>query len=66
MKLITQVLALLLLTTSITAQTLVISTQNPDGLFVCGNDQITVTLQNGAGPAAANLKTTITFPPGIT
>ena len=48
------------------AQNLVISTQNPAGLYVCGIDQVTVTLQNGAGPAATNLKTTITFPNGIT
>lgn len=57
---------LLLLSAGLSAQTLVISTQNPDGLYVCGDDQITVTLQNGPGPAAANLKTTITLPPGIT
>lgn len=48
------------------AQNVVISTQNPSGLYVCGTEQMTVTLQNGAGPAAANLKTTLTFPTGIT
>ena len=47
------------------AQNVVISTLNPSGLYVCGTEQMTVTLQNGAGPAAANLKTTITFPNGI-
>ena len=48
------------------AQNVVISTVNPSGLYVCGTEQMTVTLQNGAGPAAANLKTTVTFPTGIT
>jgi gliding motility-associated-like protein len=66
MKQFTLIFIFFLFVSGLLAQNLVISTQNPDGLYVCGNDQITVTLQNGAGPAATNLKTTITFPPGIT
>ena len=47
------------------AQNVVISTQNPGNLYVCGTDQMTVTMQNGAGPAATNLKATVTLPNGV-
>ncbi|MDO8366565.1 MAG: hypothetical protein Q7T20_07215, partial [Saprospiraceae bacterium] len=66
MKNFTIVFAFLAFFVPLLAQNVVISTQNPSGLYVCGVEQMTVTLQNGAGPAAANLKTTITFPNGIT
>ena len=66
MKHFTLVLSFFAWTAALMAQNIVISTQNPSGLYVCGTEQMTVTLQNGAGPAAANLKTTITFPNGIT
>ncbi|MCC7466188.1 MAG: gliding motility-associated C-terminal domain-containing protein [Saprospiraceae bacterium] len=66
MKQLSLALTLWCFATGLFAQNLVISTQNPDGLYVCGNDQITITLQNGAGPAATNLNTIINFPAGIT
>lgn len=67
MKLFTLALSLLAFSASLFAQNVVISTQNPDGLYVCGTDQMGITLQNGAGsPAAANLRVIVTFPAGIT
>ncbi len=60
------VISFLAFSATLFAQNLVISTQNTDSLYVCGTDQMSVTLQNGAGPAATNLRTTITFPAGIT
>jgi len=66
MKHFTLALSFIAWSAALLAQNVVISTQNPSGLYVCGTEQMTVTLQNGAGPAAANLKTTITFPNGIT
>jgi len=66
MKNFTLALSFSLFTLNLLAQNVVISTQNPSGLYVCGTEQMTVTLQNGAGPAAANLLTTISLPAGIT
>ncbi|MBL7827134.1 MAG: hypothetical protein JNJ57_10915, partial [Saprospiraceae bacterium] len=52
---------------SISAQNLALSTQNPDELYVCGVDQMTITIQNGAGsPAATTLRVSIVFPTGVT
>ncbi|MBC7775953.1 MAG: hypothetical protein H7246_11005, partial [Phycisphaerae bacterium] len=65
MKNFTLAFSFLAFSATMLAQNIVISTQNPNGLYVCGTQQMTVTLQNGAGPAAANLKTTVTFPNGI-
>lgn len=66
MKHITLTFSLLLLSTFLWSQTLSISALNPDGLYVCGSDQTTITIQNGNGqPAATNLKVTVTFPNGV-
>ena len=66
MKNFTLAFFLLAFSTTILAQNIVISTLNPSGLYVCGTEQMTVTLQNGAGPAATSLQTFLTFPTGIT
>lgn len=55
------------LTATLSAQNLALSTQNPDELYVCGIDQMTVTIQNGSGsPAATTLRVSIVFPAGVT
>ena len=38
---------------AVRAQNLAISAQNPDGLYVCGADEMSVTLTNTAGSVAA-------------
>ncbi len=48
------------------AQTLSISYQNPDGLFVCNADECNVTLSNSGAAAATGVKSTLTLPAGIT
>lgn len=48
------------------AQTLSISYQNPDGLFVCNADECSVTLNNSGTAPATGVKTTLTLPAGIT
>ncbi len=65
MKHFTLLLSFFSLSLTLLAQNVVISTQNPDNLYVCGTDQMTVTMQNGAGPAATNLKATVTLPNGV-
>ncbi|MFN0214836.1 MAG: hypothetical protein ACKVT2_11320, partial [Saprospiraceae bacterium] len=65
MKHLTLAFFFLAFSSSILAQNLVISSQNPNGLYVCGIVSMTITVQNGAGPAAANLNTAVTFPAGI-
>ncbi|HNG89942.1 MAG TPA: hypothetical protein PK858_07050, partial [Saprospiraceae bacterium] len=47
------------------AQALTTSFQNPDGLYVCGTDQMTVTLTNIVGTAVTGIRTTIALPAGI-
>lgn len=65
MKHFTLLLSFFSFSLTLLAQNVVISTQNPDNLYVCGTDQMTVTMQNGAGPAATNLKATVTLPNGV-
>ncbi len=66
MKNVTLALSFFVFSATVLAQNLLVSTVNPTGLYVCGTSQMTVTIQNGAGPAAANLITSVTFPSGIT
>jgi gliding motility-associated-like protein len=52
---------------SISAQNLALSTQNPAGLYVCGVETVTVTIQNAGGsPVATTLSLGAVFPNGIT
>ncbi len=48
------------------SQNLATSFQNPDGLYVCGTDQLSVTLTNSAGSAVTGVRSTIILPAGIT
>lgn len=55
------------LSNPVSAQNISLFTQNPDSLYVCGVDQMTVTLQNANGsPNATTLRLSIVFPTGIT
>jgi len=59
--------SLLCFASSISAQNLALSTQNPSGLYVCGVEQLTVTIQNAGGsPAATTLRLGAVLPNGIT
>ena len=49
------------------AQNLALSTQNPPGLYVCGIDQVSVTVQNTNGsPAATSVQLVAILPLGVT
>jgi gliding motility-associated-like protein len=49
---------------ALSAQTLTISYQNPDALFVCGSDQMSITVQN-TGPTATNVQAKVKLPNGV-
>ena len=49
----------------IAAQNVVITTQNPDNLYVCGQDAFAVTVQNNTAAPLTNLQVTFTLPTGI-
>lgn len=50
---------------SLSAQNVLITTQNPDGLAVCGSDTLSVSLVNTQGAPLANLTATVVLPSGI-
>ena len=58
-------LCLFLAWTSLSAQNLLITTQNPDALAVCGSDTLSVSLLNSQSATIANLTATVVLPSGI-
>lgn len=57
----------LLYATKLSGQNLALSTINPTDLYVCGVDQVSVTVQNAGGsPTATTLKLSVVFPVGVT
>lgn len=50
---------------SLSAQNLLITTQNPNGLAVCGTDTLSVSLVNTLGTAVNNITVTVMLPSGI-
>ena len=51
---------------SLSAQNISITYQNPDGLYVCGTDEMSVTLTNTGSTQLADVKATVILPAGIT
>ena len=62
---LTMPLCLFLAWTSLSAQNLLITTQNPDALAVCGSDTLSVSLLNSQSATIANLTATVVLPSGI-
>jgi gliding motility-associated-like protein/uncharacterized repeat protein (TIGR01451 family) len=52
-------------TSALLAQNVLITSQNPDGLYVCGTDQLTVKLTNSGAATLNNVIATVTLPAGI-
>ena len=56
---------LVLLSYALPAQNLLITTENPDQLTVCGNDTIHITLINTSGAPLSNILLTVSMPSGV-
>jgi gliding motility-associated-like protein len=58
-------LVLFLLSVPVFSQNVLITSQNPDGLYVCGSDQMSVKFANTAASGLTNVTATVTLPPGL-
>lgn len=65
MKLFSTIVAILLFSCGLTAQNILITSQTPDGLFVCGDDTTSITITNTAGGILSGILVTVTLPNGV-
>lgn len=66
MKHLATIVVLLLFPYWLSAQNIIITTQTPDELFVCGEDTTAITITNTAGGILSGILVTVTFPNGVT
>lgn len=53
------------ISSQIFAQSIVVTAQNPDQLYVCGQDVFEITVKNTTAAPLTNLKVTLSLPPGV-